>query len=134
MAVSRGRRCAAQLRFAADAALASARPAQLKPGTLDRQVNPRVMYIELKVGGVRGSARIGRVEFSQTGKTLYYAGRKRAPLKGQGLKANYFDSETLEKFWISGPRADGTDSLYGATQPGVEPDGRLRGRRLTPYR
>jgi hypothetical protein len=78
-------------------------------------MNSRVMYIEQKIGGVRGPARIGRVEFSQTGKTLYYAGRKLAPLKGQGLKANYFDSETLEKFWISGPRGDGTDSLYGAT-------------------
>src|SRR5262245_51523015 len=82
---------------------------------LDRQMNSRVMYIELKSDNVRGPARIGRVEFSQTGKTLYYAGRKLAPLKGHGLKANYFDSETLEEFWISGPRADGTDSLYGAT-------------------
>ena len=78
-------------------------------------MNSRVMYIELKADGVRGPARIGRVEFSQTGKTLYYSGRKLAPLKGDGLKANYFDSETLEEFWISGPRADGTDSLYGAT-------------------
>jgi hypothetical protein len=45
------------------------------------------MYIELKADGVRGPARIGRVEFSQTGKTLYYAGRKLAPLKGHGLRS-----------------------------------------------
>ena len=32
-------KAAAQLRFAADAALAFARPAQLKPGTLDRRVD-----------------------------------------------------------------------------------------------
>jgi hypothetical protein len=78
-------------------------------------VNPRVMYIELKADGVRGPARIGRVEFSQTGKTLYYAGRKLSPLKGRALKANYLDRETREEFWISAPRADGRDSLYGAT-------------------
>ncbi len=75
----------------------------------------RVMYIELKVDGVRGPARIGRVELSKTGKTLYYSGRKLAPLKGHGLKANYFDTQTLEEFWISGPKANGADSLYGAT-------------------
>jgi hypothetical protein len=75
-------------------------------------MNCRVMYIELKADGVRGPARIGRVEFSKTGKTLYYSGRKLAPLNGRGFKANYFDSETLEEFWISGPKANGTDSLY----------------------
>ena len=78
-------------------------------------MNSRVMYIELKAHGVRGPARIGRVEFSKTVKTLYYSGRTLAPLKGRGLKANYFDTETLEEFWISGPKANGTDSLYGAT-------------------
>jgi hypothetical protein len=78
-------------------------------------MTPRVMYIELKVDGVRGSARIGRVAFSKTGWTLSYAGRELAPLKGHALKANYFDTETLEEFWISGPKADGTDSLYGTT-------------------
>jgi hypothetical protein len=77
-------------------------------------MSSRVMYIELKADGVRGPARIGRVELSKTGKTLYYAGRTLAPLKGHGLKANYFDTETLEEFWISGPKANGTDSLYGA--------------------
>ena len=75
----------------------------------------RVMYIELKADGVRGPARIGRVALSKTGRTLHYAGRKLAPLKGHGLKANYFDTATMEEFWISGPKADGTDALYGAT-------------------
>ena len=78
-------------------------------------MSSRLMYIELKADGVRGPGRIGRVELSKTGKTLYYSGRKLAPLKGRGLKANYFDTKTLEEFWISGPKTDGTDSLYGAT-------------------
>lgn len=75
-------------------------------------VKPQIMYIELKTDGLSGEGRIGRVEFSQTGKTLYYAGRTFAPLKGHALKANYFDAQTLEEFWISRPRADGCDSLY----------------------
>jgi hypothetical protein len=75
----------------------------------------RLMYIELKKDGVTGPARIGRVVFSKTGATLYYAGRTLAPLKGHGLKANYFDTRTLEEFWISGPRADGRDSLHATT-------------------
>ncbi len=78
-------------------------------------MNSRVMYIELKRDGIRGSGRIGRVAFSKTGKTLYYAGRTLAPLKGHALKANYFDTETREEFWISGPRTDGRDSLYATT-------------------
>jgi hypothetical protein len=77
-------------------------------------MKPRLMYIELKEDGLRGPARIGRVTLSQTGKTLYYDGRTLAPMSG-GLKANYFDTNTLEQFWISGPRADGCDSLYAAT-------------------
>ena len=81
------------------------------------------MYIELKKDSVRGPARIGRVAFSKTGRRLYYAGRTLAPLKGRGLKANYFDTQTSEEFWISGPRADGRDSLY-ATTVAVDEDAR----------
>jgi hypothetical protein len=73
------------------------------------------MYIEQKQDGLRGPARIGRVSFSKTGKTLYYAGRTLEPLKGRRLKANYFDADSGDEFWISGPRTDGLDSLYGAT-------------------
>lgn len=32
----------------------------------------RIMYIEDKSSGLEGDARIGRVYFSETGKTLYY--------------------------------------------------------------
>jgi hypothetical protein len=86
-------------------------------------MKPRLMYIELKTDGVSGPARIGRVEFSKTGATLYYRGRTFAPLKGHALKANYFDTQTLEEFWISGPRRDGRDSLY-ATTVDVDEDSR----------
>ena len=73
----------------------------------------RVMYIEDKSGGLEGPSRIGRVTFSKTGATLTYAGRSFQSLKGVGFKANYVDIDTGDHFWISGPRRDGADGLYG---------------------
>ncbi|MFB9269443.1 hypothetical protein ACFFWD_41110 [Bradyrhizobium erythrophlei] len=60
---------------------------------------------------LNGPARIGRVTFSKTGKSISYDGRTFQSLKGSGFKANYFDTETGERFWISGPRKDGKDRL-----------------------
>ena len=73
----------------------------------------RIMYIECKTDGLVGPARIGRVSYSKTGATLSYGGRSFRSLKGSGFKANYFDVETSDQYWISGPRRDGADGLYG---------------------
>lgn len=72
----------------------------------------RIMYVEDKSGGLNGPARIGRVTFNRTGKSLTYRGRTFQSLKGRGFKANYFDVATGEQFWICGPRKDGADRLY----------------------
>lgn len=72
----------------------------------------RIMYIEYKGASLVGPARIGRVTYSKTRGTLYYKGRAFQSLKGSGFKANYFDVETHEHYWISGPRKDGDDGLY----------------------
>ncbi len=74
------------------------------------------MYIECKAEGLSGPARVGFVTFSKTGKTIYYRGRSFQSLKG-GYKANFFDTETMEQYWISGPRKDGADRLYGERVP-----------------
>ena len=73
----------------------------------------RIMYIENKSDGLANAGRIGRVAFSKTGATLRYAGREFQSLKGSGFKANYFDVESGEHYWVSGPRRDGADGLYG---------------------
>jgi len=78
-----------------------------------RAMQPRIMYIEDKSNGLEGPARIGRVTFSKTGKSVYYAGRTFQSLKGQGFKANYFDAETGAEFWISGCKKRGGDRLHG---------------------
>jgi|ERR1035441_2719955 hypothetical protein len=77
----------------------------------------RIMYIECKAGSLTGSARIGRVTFSQTARTLYYRGQKFQSLKGAGFKSNYYDVDTGEDFWISGPKRNGRDALYGGNTP-----------------
>jgi hypothetical protein len=85
-------------------------------------VQTRIMYIENKANG---EARIGRVSFSKSGRSLYYAGRTFRSLGGRGFKSNHFDVETDEQFWISGPRRDGADRLYGGSN-GVTVDEDVR--------
>jgi hypothetical protein len=85
----------------------------------------RIMYIECKGGGLTGDARIGRVTFSQTGRTIYYRGQTFRSLKGAGFKSNYFCVETGEDFWISGPKRRGGDALYGGSSP-IEIDADVR--------
>lgn len=81
----------------------------------------RIMYIESKSEGMNGQAFIGRVTYSKSGSTIYYRGKAFQSLKGKGFKSNYFDVETGEHYWISGPRQDGQDRLYPSCVP-VEVD------------
>jgi hypothetical protein len=69
------------------------------------------MFIDCKTGAMKGSGRIGRVEFSQTGRTLYYRGKTFKPVRG--YKYNYVDAESGEEYWISGCKKRGGDTLYG---------------------
>ena len=81
----------------------------------------RIMYIERKASVLGGPARIGRVTFSKSGQSVYYGNRRFQTLSGRGYKANYFDSETGEHYWISGCKKRGNDRLY----PGhieIDPD------------
>ena len=70
------------------------------------------MYIEFKGDGITGPARIGRVTFSKSGKSIHYKGKTFETLRGRGFKANYFNVETGEHYWISGCRKNGMDALY----------------------
>lgn len=88
-------------------------------------MKPRIMYIESKAEGLTGPARIGRVSFSKTGRTIYYRGQSFRSLDGAGFKANYREVGTGEHYWISGPRKDGSDRLYGERVP-VEIDEDVR--------
>jgi len=89
----------------------------------------RIMYIEQKTGDNAGCARVGRVHFSRTGRTLYYRDKAFMPVGGRGIYGNYYgyDRATYEafmnaeltepgpipgflgEFWISGPKKNGRD-------------------------
>ena len=77
----------------------------------------RIMYIERKAESLTGPARIGRITFSKTGKTLYYKGQSFQSLRGSGFKSNYYDLQSGDEYWISGCRKDGADRLYGERLP-----------------
>lgn len=82
----------------------------------------RIVYIEDKSGGLNGPARIGRVTFSKSGRSLRYGERTFQTLSGGGFKANFVDVDTGDHFWISGPRKDGRDRLYDGSTTPVEID------------
>jgi hypothetical protein len=87
------------------------------------------MYIECKGGSyseqwgrqvpsnseLTGQGRIGRITFSKTAKTIYYAGNTFN--RQNGIKSNYFCEETGESYWISGPKKRGGDALYATNIP-----------------
>jgi hypothetical protein len=78
----------------------------------------RIMYIERKSGhSDDGPARIGRVSFSKSGHTVYYRDRAFQSCRGAGIGANYFDVETGDEFWISGPKRNGHDRHWAGSGP-----------------
>jgi hypothetical protein len=79
----------------------------------------------MKSASLNGPARIGRVTFSKTGKSINYGGRTFQSLKGSGFKANYstltpekdfgfrsapieIDPDIAEEYWrgIRGKRSE----------------------------
>ncbi len=52
----------------------------------------RIMYIEDKSQGLSGPARIGRVEMTKLGKTIYYRGRTFRTLGAGALRRTFMTS------------------------------------------
>lgn len=77
----------------------------------------RIMYLERKAGSLKGAARIGRVTFNRTRKTLYYRDQVFHRIIGGGFKSNYTEEATGEAYWISGCKCRGGDGLYATAVP-----------------
>lgn len=77
----------------------------------------RIMYIECKAGALTGDARIGRVTFNKTGRTIFYREQVFRRIVGGGFKSNYQEEAAGEDYWISGPKRRGGDRMYGSTLP-----------------
>lgn len=73
-------------------------------------MQPEIKYIELKSGfSDDGPAWIGLVEFSKSGRTLYFDNKAFQSLKGTGIGANYYNIETGDEYWISGIKKNKQD-------------------------
>jgi hypothetical protein len=78
----------------------------------------RIMYVELKSGhGDHGPAWIGYARFTRTGRSLYFHGKRLQAAKGGGISGNYFDIETGDEYWVSGPKKDGRDRHWAGGGP-----------------
>lgn len=87
----------------------------------------RIMYVQLKSGynADRGPAWISRVQFTRTWRSAYFHGRTLRRVTGTAqanFDSNFYDIDTGEEFWISGPKRDRTDGRYSSQQPIVEED------------
>jgi hypothetical protein len=92
-----------------------------------RHVPERIMYVQLKSGfnTDAGPAWIDRVRFSKSWRTAYFQGRTLHRVTGTAYAnadSNFYDVETGEGFWVSGPKRDRTDARYSSQQPTVEAD------------
>ncbi|GAB7005820.1 hypothetical protein JCM18899A_32930 [Nocardioides sp. AN3] len=87
----------------------------------------QIMYLRLKTGydTDRGPAWIARVRFTRTWRTAYVHGRTLARVTGTAganFDSNFYDVDTHERFWMSGPKRDRTDGRYSSQQPQVDDD------------
>ncbi|WP_203841235.1 hypothetical protein [Winogradskya humida] len=89
----------------------------------------RIMYVQLKTGHDtdRGPAWIACVQFTRTWRTAYVHGRtlrRVSGTAGANFDSNFYDVDTGEEFWVSGPKLDGTDGRYSNQKPLVDDDAR----------
>jgi hypothetical protein len=84
----------------------------------------RIMYVECGASfDHRGRARICRVRFSKTGKTIYLGGLKLQSQRGAGIMGNYADTTTGIEYWVSGPKRNGEDRHWAGGGPvKIEPE------------
>lgn len=104
----------------------------MKKNQLTQGQSRRVMYIENKDAAIDGaSARIGWVEFSKTGLTVYYRGRALRRANGGGIRGNYVDSMTGDEYWISGIKRRGSNTHWAeSTTVMVDEDAREEYERI----
>lgn len=85
------------------------------------------MFVQLKTGynTDAGPSWISRVAFTKSWRTAHFHGRTLRRVTGTAyanFDANFYDVETNEGCWISGPKRNRTDSRYSHRMPVVEDD------------
>lgn len=85
----------------------------------------RVMFVQLKSGHKtdKGPAWISVVRFNRSWRTATWHGKTLRRATGM-LDANFYDVETTEQYWISGPHRDRRDTRYSSIRPTIDDDAR----------
>jgi hypothetical protein len=99
----------------------------MKTSQLTRGLKRRVMYVENKEGLLEGArAWIGWVEFSKSGRTIYYKGRSLQQIRGKGYSGNFRDTDSGAEYWISGIKKRGSNAhpAERAVTPVIDEDAR----------
>lgn len=83
------------------------------------------MFVQLKTGHEidKGPAWISIVRFNRTWKTAYWHGKTLRRWPGM-FDANFYDIQTQERYWISGPHRDGIDTRYSRIKPTIDGEAR----------
>jgi hypothetical protein len=104
-------------------ASASRKRVRVPPTSTKARVT-RIMYVECKASGDdRGRARICRVRFSKSGRTIYVGGLILQSCRGAGISGNYIDVNNGYEYWVSGPKKNGGDRHWaGGGEVRVESD------------
>lgn len=69
----------------------------------------KLLYIESKADN---SAYIVLEHRSKSGRTVYFNNKALKQNKGSGIEGNFYDLETGEEYWVSGPKKNMQDHLY----------------------
>lgn len=82
-----------------------------------------VMFVQLKTGHDidQGPAWISTVSFNRSWRTARWHGKTLRRWTGM-FDANFYDVETKEEYWISGPHGDGRDTRYSSIKPTIDAD------------
>ncbi|WP_420367030.1 hypothetical protein [Curtobacterium sp. L1-20] len=93
-------------------------------------MHDRIMFVQLKTGynTDAGPSWIAKVRFSKSWSTVYFHGRTLRRVTGTAYanhNANFYDVDSGEAYWISGPKRDRTDARYGHGVPTVDEDARV---------
>jgi hypothetical protein len=81
------------------------------------------MFVQIKTGHDidLGPCWISRVRFTASWQTAHWHGRRLRRAMGM-FDANFYDVETDEEFWLSGPHRDRRDTRYSNATPQVDDD------------
>ncbi|MDT0141026.1 hypothetical protein [Microbacterium sp. PRC9] len=87
----------------------------------------RIMFVQLKTGynTDAGPSWISMVTFTNTWRTAYFHGRTLRRVTGTAYAnydSNFYDVESDERYWVSGPKRDQTDARYRHHKPVVDED------------